>query len=141
MGIVSVSLSDALLEEIDAVVDQHDYSGRSEAFREAGRKFVREFEDPKLCDRDLIAVVTALFPYDSPSVEKRLRELRHDHDDVVRTNAHSCVRKNRGCVETFVVEGTLTTVGAFVRDLESSGEVVHVEYSVYPVDDIHPSVP
>jgi CopG family nickel-responsive transcriptional regulator len=136
MGIVSVSMPEDLLEEIDDIVETHDYSGRSELFREAGRKLVQEFRDPSLEDRDLVAIVSALFPYDSPDVETKMTELRHTHASAVRSNSHSCICDDQGCVETFIIEGELATVSEFVRDVEATNEDVQVEYSLFPVDSI-----
>ncbi|SDD62221.1 CopG family ribbon-helix-helix protein [Natrinema hispanicum] len=136
MGIVSVSMPEDLLKKIDELVEVHDYSGRSEVFREAGRKLIREFQDQSLENRELIAIVTALFPYDSRAVETKMTELRHTHADAVRSNSHSCICDDRGCVETFIIEGDLTDVSEFVRDVEATNEDVQVEYSLFPVDSI-----
>jgi CopG family nickel-responsive transcriptional regulator len=136
IGIVSVSMPEDLLEEIDDIVEAHDYSGRSEVFREAGRKLVQEFREPSLEDRDLVAIVSALFPYDSPAVETKMTELRHTHASAVRSNSHSCICGDQGCVETFIIEGELATVSEFVRDIQATNEDVQVEYSLFPVDSI-----
>jgi len=139
MGIVSVSMPEDLLEEIDDIVETHDYSGRSEVFREAGRKLVQEFREPSLEDRDLVAIVSALFPYDSPAVETKMTELRHTHASAVRSNSHSCICDDQGCVETFIIEGELATVSEFVRDIQATNEDVRVEYSLFPVDSLQHS--
>lgn len=134
MGIVSVSMPAGLLEELDDIAETHDYSGRSEVFREAGRKLVREFREPSLAGRDLVAVVVVLFPYESPAIEATMAQLRHTHSEAVRSASHSCVYDDRGCVETFVLEGDIETVSTFVRDVESAHEDVRTEHTLVPAE-------
>ena len=43
MAIVSVSMTDILLDRINGVADEHDYAGRSEVVREAARDLLEEF--------------------------------------------------------------------------------------------------
>jgi len=83
MTVVSVSMPEELLERIDKFSDEHGYTGRSEVVREASRNLLGEFEDAKLEDRDLMAVVTVLFDYETTSVEERMMRLRHEHEGLV----------------------------------------------------------
>lgn len=136
MGVVSVSMPEELLDEIDALVEEHDYSGRSEVVRDAGRKLVGEFADRRLEDRPLAAVITALYPYDSPDIERTLTEVRHRHGATITSTSHSCLGGDRGCLETFVIEGDLDAISDFVRDIEAVDESVRVDHSLYPIDDV-----
>ncbi|WP_101294271.1 CopG family ribbon-helix-helix protein [Halegenticoccus soli] len=136
MAVVSVSMDDRLLERVDEFVADHGYTGRSEVVREAVRALLGEFRDRRLADRNLAGAVTALFEYDSPDVEARMTELRREHGSLIASNAHHCVRDNGGCVESFVVEGDLAEISAFVAKLRASAETVTVEYSLAPTDAI-----
>ncbi len=140
MSVVTVSMPTELLDEIDAIVDEHDYSGRSEVVRNASRKLIAEFRTRELEARHLASVVTVLYPYNSSDIEAGLHDIRHDHNDVIASNTHNCLGGDQGCIETFVVECDLDDLTAFVRDLEATGEQLQVDYSVYPVDEIGETV-
>jgi len=140
MSVVTVSMPTELLDEIDAIVDEHDYSGRSEVVRNASRKLIAEFRTRELEARRLASVVTVLYPYNSSDIEAGLHDIRHDHNDVIASNTHNCLGGDQGCIETFVVECDLDDLTAFVRDLEATGEQLQVDYSVYPVDEIGETV-
>ena len=56
MEVISISLSDALLEQLDTFVDEHGYGGRSEVVREAARALFTEFEDRHFDDRPLLGL-------------------------------------------------------------------------------------
>ena len=133
MTVVSVSMPEALLNRIDGFAEEHGYTGRSEVIREASRNLLGEFEDAKLEDRDLMAVVTVLFDYETTSVEERMMQLRHEHETLVASNFHSHVG-SRYCMELFVLEGRLEDISAFVGKIRATKDTLTVDYSVTPVD-------
>ena len=134
MTVVSVSMPEELLERIDRFADEHGYTGRSEVVREAARNLLGEFEDKRLEGRELMALVTVVFDYETTAVEERLMGLRHDHDELVASNVHSHVGDHR-CMELFVLEGQLTEISEFVGQVRATRETLSVNYSVIPVDE------
>jgi len=136
MSVVTVSMPSELLARIDQLVEDHDYSGRSEVARNAGRKLIAEFDHRELEGRLLGSVVTVLYPYNSSDIESELHNLRHAHSARISSNSHNCIGNHQGCIETFVVECELGELSTFVHDVEATGESVEVDYSIYPVDSI-----
>ncbi|WP_119817910.1 nickel-responsive transcriptional regulator NikR [Halalkaliarchaeum desulfuricum] len=134
MTVVSVSMPEELLERIDEFAEDHGYTGRSEVVREASRNLLDEFEDSRLEDRELMAVVTVLFNYETTSVEEQMMHLRHEHEDLVASNFHSHVG-NHYCMELFVLEGDLEEISTFVGKIRATKDTLSIDYSVMPVDD------
>ena len=137
MGVVSISMPDELEARIDEFAEDHGYTGRSEIVREAVRNLMSEFEDKRLEDRELMAIVTVLFDYETTAVEEKMMHLRHDHENLVASNFHSHVG-DRYCMELFVLEGQLEDISAFVGKVRAPKDTLSVDYSVLPVDDISP---
>ena len=137
MAVVSVSMPEELLNRIDEFADEHGYTGRSEVVREASRNLLGEFEDAKLEDRDLMAIVTVLFNYETTSVEERMMHLRHEHERLVASNFHSHVGPHY-CMELFVLEGSLADISTFVGKVRATKDTLTVDYSVMPVDEFGP---
>src|SRR6056297_2373878 len=137
MGVVSISMPAELEARIDTFAEEHGYTGRSEVVREAVRNLMGEFEDKRLEDRDLMAIVTVLFDYETTTVEEKMMHLRHDHEDLVVSNFHSHVGDHY-CMELFVLEGELEAISSFVGKIRATKDTVSVDYSVHPVDDISP---
>jgi CopG family nickel-responsive transcriptional regulator len=135
MSVVSVSMPEELLDRIDEFAADHGYTGRSEVVREAARNLLGEFQDRRLEDRELMAIVTVLFDFETTSVEERMMHLRHDHDRLVVSNFHSHVGDHY-CMELFVLEGQLEEISTFVGKIRATQDTVSVDYSVLPVDDI-----
>lgn len=137
MAVVSVSMPDELLERIDQFADDHGYTGRSEVVREASRNLLGEFEDTRLEDRELMAIVTVLFNYETTTVEERMMHLRHEYESLVASNFHTHVG-DRFCMELFVLEGELADISTFVGKIRATKDVLSVDYSVNPVDGFDP---
>ncbi|MFB6155619.1 MAG: CopG family ribbon-helix-helix protein [Haloferacaceae archaeon] len=137
MTVVSVSMPEELLQRIDSFADEHGYTGRSEVVREAARNLLGEFEDIRLEDRELMAVVTVIFDYETTNVEERMMHLRHEHERLVASNFHSHVG-NHYCMELFVLEGRLETISNFVGRIRATQDTLSVDYSVMPVDNFGP---
>ncbi|ELZ29908.1 transcriptional regulator, copg family protein [Halogeometricum pallidum JCM 14848] len=134
MTVVSVSMPEELLERIDTFAEEHGYTGRSEVVREAARNLLGEFEDKRLEDRRLMAVVTVIFDYETTSVEERMMKLRHEYEGFVASNFHSHVGEHY-CMELFVLEGQLEDISTFVGRIRATKDTLSVDYSVMPVDD------
>lgn len=134
MAVVSVSMPDELLSRIDDFADEHGYTGRSEVVREAARNLLGEFEDRTLEDRPLMGVVTVLFDYETTSVENRMMNLRHEHENLVTSNIHTHVGGGN-CIELFILEGTLADISTYVGKVRATNDTLVVDYSVIPVDE------
>ncbi len=137
MAVVSVSMPDELLDRLDTFSEEHGYTGRSEVVREAARSLLGEFEETRLEDRTLMGIVTVLFDYETTSVEERMIQLRHEHESLVASNFHSHVGDHY-CMELFVLEGELEAISTFVGKIRATGDILTVDYSVMPIDDVGP---
>jgi len=121
-------MPDALLERVDAFVDEHGYSGRSEAVRQGTRSLLGEFQTGAADDRRHVGTVTVVFEYCQPVVQQRLTRVRHEHDSIVSATTHTHAG-DRYCVELFVLEGTTETISTFVNTVRAVPDVQSVNYS------------
>ncbi len=131
MPIVSVSMPESLLTELDEFIEEHGYSGRSEAVREGARGLLEEFQEQDFDGKQIICVITTMFDHDS-GAEATLSKLRHANEDLVTSNVHSHAGDN--CLELFVVEGTIQDISSYVSRLRTITGVSTVEYSILTAD-------
>jgi CopG family nickel-responsive transcriptional regulator len=134
MPIVSSSMPERLRDDLDTFAEEHGYTGRSEVIREACQSLLEEYQEPDDEDRRVLATVTAVFGYDEPEIERRMMDIRHEFEALIRSNSHDCLDGNAGCVETFVVEAAHEDVLRFIGSVRGADESVSVEYTVVPVD-------
>lgn len=114
--VVSVSLPDALVAQVDAFLRERGYAGRSELVRAALRDFLaREAAPPGSGSRT--ATLTLLYP---EGQERKVGEIRHDFSDIVRSMMHG--HTQGACVEVFVLEGSARRILQFADALRASKE-------------------
>ncbi|MES3162046.1 MAG: CopG family ribbon-helix-helix protein [Halorubrum sp.] len=126
MPVVSVSMPETLLDELDDFIEEQGYSGRSEAVREGARELINEFDEAEY-DGEIACVITARFDHDS-NAEASLSELRHAHGEIVTSSVHS--HAGGSCLELFVVEGPIGPISSYVSRIRTVDGVDTVEYSV-----------
>lgn len=114
MGIVSVSLPDSLLEQMDAVIKARGYAGRSELVRAALRDFlVHELQQSKR-EGTRAATLTLVYP---EGHERRIGDIRHEHGGVIKSMMHA--HADEKCVELFMLEGKAGHIRAFADQLRA----------------------
>ena len=134
MPVVSVSMPAELIDRLDAHATEHDYTGRSEVVRESARALLTEFDDERFTDESLAGVVTVFYDFGTQHVERRVTELRHEHDADIASNDHSHVADY--CVDCFVLESDLEAISTFVGKLRAIEDVETVDYSLVPLESI-----
>ncbi len=134
MPVVSVSMPTELIERLDAHAVEHDYTGRSEVVREGARALLTEFDDDRLEDSSLAGVISVFYDFGTRHVERRVTELRHEHNDHIASNDHSHV--DDYCVDLFVLEADLEDISTFVGKLRAIEDVEAVDYSLVPLESM-----
>lgn len=132
MPVVSVSMPAELIERLDSHAAAHDYTGRSGVVREGARVLLTEFDDDTLEDEPIAGVISVFYDFGTQHVERRVTELRHEHDDHIASNDHSHV--DDYCVDLFVLEAALEEISTFVGKLRAIEDIETVDYSLVPIE-------
>ncbi|MFC7060137.1 CopG family ribbon-helix-helix protein [Halovenus salina] len=127
-------MTERLRNDLDTFAEEHGYTGRSEVIREACQSLLEEYQETEGEDRRVLATITAVFGYDEPEIERRMMDIRHEFEAVIRSNSHNCLDGNAGCVETFVIETAYDDALRFIGTVRGADESVSVEYTMVPVD-------
>lgn len=117
MAIVSVSLPDALLKQVDALTKAKAYAGRSEVTRAALRDFLAEQLQAPERDGPRHATLTLVYP---EGQERRIGEIRHDFGEIVKSLMHSDTGEE--CIEIFFLQGRGDRIRQFTDRLRAFRE-------------------
>lgn len=115
MVVISVSLSGDELNRFDKVVDQLNFSSRSDAVRSALHEFIAKHSWEQDIHRDLPFITTIIYPNRK---ESAVHEVLHEFDDLIITATHTHLSAEN-CVEWVILEGGYQEVDAFVQELFS----------------------
>ncbi|MBI5223812.1 CopG family ribbon-helix-helix protein [Candidatus Micrarchaeota archaeon] len=109
--IISISLNDKILEEIDRIKDEMGFSGRSEVLRAGIRSMVSEAQNnEKLTGR----IKCVLLIVHKEEAEESINEMTHSFEDIINTQVHSNLGEHK-CLEIFVLDGNAERIKELIK--------------------------
>jgi len=114
MPIVSISLNDEILSELDKLQSSMGFSGRSEAIRAGIRSFVSEEKQKSDLAGDIHAILLVVHNNEFDHV---VSGITHNFEDLITTHLHSKIEKEK-CMELFVMNGDAEKVSRMTKDFQ-----------------------
>ena len=114
MPIVSISLTEEILKEIDSLQKNLGFSGRSDAIRAGIRSFVSEEKQKE----DLSGNVNAiLLVVNNDEYDNQVNGIKHSYEDLITTHLHSKIEGDK-CMELFMLKGEADSVTSITKDFQ-----------------------
>ncbi len=101
MSIISVSLNDVILNEIQKIQKEQGYSGRSEVIRAGIRNLISESKETEKITGDINSILILIHKHEA---EDTVSKIKHDFKDITKTQIHSHLEQEK-CLEIFVLQG------------------------------------
>jgi CopG family nickel-responsive transcriptional regulator len=123
MAIISMSVNEPLLEKFDQISKIKGYTTRSEAFRDAIRKIVKE----GVWDEGIggnVVVITILYDKKRPKTE--ISNLHHQFEEI-QTNIHMHLDESN-CLEIFIAKGEGKNLKNIIKRIREIKGIKQVEY-------------
>lgn len=125
MVIVSLSISDELLKDIDLLRKEFGFKGRSDLVRVALTELKSDLNKKRVYSKNIDAVIVAVHKEDSTFVPK----LIHRYGGVIKTQMHNHTT-NKKCMDIFVLNGDSKEIKAMseglllLKNVESSKLII-----------------
>ena len=117
--IISISVNDEILRELDDLQKSLGFSGRSETIRAAVRLMSAEQKDRAKLKGQCDAVLLVIHKDEHGD---EVSEIRHEFSDIIKTQVHNHL-KNHKCLEIFVLGGDASKVRKMTELLQSARAV------------------
>ncbi len=114
MPIVSISLNDEILSELDKLQSSMGFSGRSEAIRAGIRTFVSEEKQKSDLSGNIHAILLVVH---NDEFDHVVSGITHNFEDLIITHLHSKIEKEK-CMELFVMTGDAEKVSTMTKDFQ-----------------------
>ncbi|QLH05359.1 nickel-responsive regulator 1 [Nitrosopumilus oxyclinae] len=114
MPIVSISLNDEILSELDKLQSSMGFSGRSEAIRAGIRTFVSEEKQKADLSGNIHAILLVVH---NDEFDHIVSGITHNFEDLITTHLHSKIDKEK-CMELFVINGDAEKVSTITKDFQ-----------------------
>ena len=116
MTIISISLNDNILKEIEKIQTNQGFSGRSEVIRAGVRLLVSENKETEKLTGDINSILIVIHDHNSESI---VSDIKHDFKDITKTQIHSHF-ENEKCLEIFVLQGKAERIKKIYRLFNTS---------------------
>ncbi len=116
MPIVSISLNQDILSEIDNLKKSLGFSGRSEAIRAGIRNFVSEEKQKTELSGNVYAILLVVH---SDKFDHIVSGIKHNFEDLITTHLHSKIEGDK-CMELFVINGEAEKVSTITKDFQTN---------------------
>lgn len=123
MTIVSISLNEEILGEVDKLQSALGFSGRSEIIRAGIRNLLAEERERQ----DLTGLLHALLLviHDEKS-DDQVTEIRHEYDELINTHLHSKIDGDR-CLEIFLIKGDANEIREMTKKFQANKKMDHIK--------------
>jgi len=116
MPIVSISLNDEILSELDKLQSSMGFSGRSEAIRAGIRSFVSEEKQKGDLTGNIHAILLVVH---NDEFDHVVSGITHNFEDLITTHLHSKIEKEK-CMELFLIDGDAEKVSTMTKDFQTN---------------------
>jgi len=124
--IVSISLNEEILKEIDRIREELGFSGRSEVIRAGVRMLIGDIREKEKLVGRLNSVLLLIHDQGSEDV---VTEIKHEFEDIIKTQIHNHLGGGK-CLEVFILSGAAGRIRQLVRLFQASRKIEHVKLIV-----------
>ena len=114
MPIVSISLTEEILKEIDNLQKNLGFSGRSDAIRAGIRSFVSEEKQKENLSGNVNAILLVVH---NDEYDNQVTGIKHSYEDLITTHLHSKIEGDK-CMELFMLKGEADSVSSITKDFQ-----------------------
>ena len=114
MPIVSISLTEEILKEIDSLQKNLGFSGRSDAIRAGIRSFVSEEKQKENLSGNVNAILLVVHNDEN---DNQVNGIKHSYEDLITTHLHSKIEGDK-CMELFMLKGEADSVSSITKDFQ-----------------------
>ena len=114
MPIVSISLTEEILKEIDTLQKSLGFSGRSDAIRAGIRSFVSEEKQKEDLSGNVNAILLVVH---NDEYDNQVNGIKHSYEDLITTHLHSKIEGDK-CMELFMLKGEADSVSSITKDFQ-----------------------
>lgn len=129
----TISLSEELAKEFDALIARRGYENRSEAVRDLIRRELEALRRTRDPQAHCVASLSYVYNHHERALSDRLIELQHEYHDLCVSTLHVHLDHDY-CMESLMLRGHLDEVQAFSDRLVAERGVRHGQLNAVTVE-------
>jgi CopG family nickel-responsive transcriptional regulator len=126
MPVISISVNEKILEEIDRIQEELGFSGRSEVIRAGARMLIADAREKEKFAGEINSILLLIH---NQEVESVVTLIKHDFEDITNTQIHSHLKGGK-CLEIFILDGEAERIKELMGQFLISGKMEYVKLIV-----------
>jgi CopG family nickel-responsive transcriptional regulator len=127
LTIISLSIPEALLEQMDSAITERGFASRSEIIRQALRFFLKEDIQIENLEGEIIATITII--YREKADRQRLLDAQHGYSGLVSTFLHAHIHEGF-CLEVIILKGQARIIKKFTDNLRANEQITQINVAL-----------
>ncbi len=127
MTIISVSVPEKLLDQVEASIKEQGFASRSEIIRQALRLFIMESRSLRELEGEIAASITII--YNRESKKGQISEIQHSFGNIISTFLHAHIAEDY-CLEVIVVKGEADDIRKLVEAFRTNEYINQIKVSI-----------
>jgi len=127
LTIISLSVPDTLLEQVDVMINERGFASRSEIISQALRLFLKEDVRIEEIKGETIATITII--YKEKADRMRLLDAQHVYSGLVSTFLHAHIHEGY-CLEVILLKGQAQIIRKFIDTLRANEQITQIKVAV-----------
>ena len=123
MTIISASLSDVTLQQLQRIQKTMGFSGRSEAIRAAIRMLATESKEMEALAGKVTGILLLIHDHEAESL---VTNMKHTFLDIIHTQLHNRFKEGK-CLELFLLEGEADRVREMTEAFQRADDIEFVK--------------
>jgi CopG family nickel-responsive transcriptional regulator len=127
LTVISLSIPEVLLEQMDSAITERGFASRSEITRQALRLFLKEDLQIENAQGEIIATATII--YREKADRQRLLDAQHVYSGLVSTFLHTHIQEGY-CLEVIILKGQARTIKKFTDTLRANEQITQINITI-----------
>jgi len=127
LTVISLSIPEVLLEQMDSAITERGFASRSEIIRQALRLFLKEDIQIENLEGEIVATITII--YREKADRQRLLDAQHVYSGLVSTFLHAHIHEGF-CLEVIILKGQARIIRKFTDDLRANEQITQINVAV-----------
>lgn len=126
MTIISVSVSEKILEGLDRIQRDTGFSGRSEAIRAGIRLLLSDAAEKNALTGRVRGILLVIHEHEA---ENAITRIKHNFLDIIYTQLHNRFKEGK-CLELFILDGEADRIRQLKESFQKNENIEHVKLIV-----------
>ena len=127
LTVISLSIPEVLLEQMDSAITERGFASRSEITRQALRLFLKEDLQIENAQGEIIATATII--YREKANRQRLLDAQHVYSGLVSTFLYTHIQEGY-CLEVIILKGQARTIKKFTDTLRANEQITQINITI-----------